>query len=313
MKSYECIICNFKSPLKSNYNRHNKSYKHLRNIETEKKNNISLELAEVSQELVEENSELANKSLDTVSDISLNIKMDDKKIENEYLYNNLTCKYCMKEFKHKSSLSKHIKYTCKKNEDEDLKELVRLLNLQLKQNDEMYKKQIDNQQRQIDKLTEKLKVNQPIHLINNDNRQINFIRLSHKDTYLDHLTLSDYTNIIRTTNMCVKNMIEKVHFDTLHPENMNIYISNLKDKYIMIYTGESWELKMKEQSIEELYNDNEMRIEEWLNKYGNNELKEKFEKYLSNKENPDVISMINEEVRLLLYNKRHLIENEVDK
>jgi len=29
----------------------------------------------------------------------------------------------------------HIKYTCKQNKDEDLKELVRLMNLQLEQKD----------------------------------------------------------------------------------------------------------------------------------------------------------------------------------
>ena len=38
------------------------------------------------------------------------------------------CKYCDKEFKFRQSMYRHIKYTCKKNNDEDIKELVRLLN-----------------------------------------------------------------------------------------------------------------------------------------------------------------------------------------
>ena len=42
------------------------------------------------------------------------------------------CKYCDKIFKYSQGLSKHIKYTCKKNNDEDIKELVRLLNEQNK-------------------------------------------------------------------------------------------------------------------------------------------------------------------------------------
>ena len=50
-----------------------------------------------------------------------------KKIE-EY-----ACKYCGQIYKHKSSIYKHIKYSCMQNKDEDLKELVRLLNLQLEQ------------------------------------------------------------------------------------------------------------------------------------------------------------------------------------
>ena len=38
------------------------------------------------------------------------------------------CEYCDKIFKHQSSLCKHVKYTCKKNKDGDLKELLIFLN-----------------------------------------------------------------------------------------------------------------------------------------------------------------------------------------
>ena len=53
--------------------------------------------------------------------------------EVESIFCTYDCKYCGKNFKYKQSVSKHIKYTCPKNKDEDLKELVRLLNLQLQQ------------------------------------------------------------------------------------------------------------------------------------------------------------------------------------
>ena len=54
---------------------------------------------------------------------------------------------------------RHIKYTCKKNNDEDIKELVRLLNEQTKNKDKELcemKKQNENMQKQIDKLSNKL-------------------------------------------------------------------------------------------------------------------------------------------------------------
>jgi hypothetical protein len=41
-------------------------------------------------------------------------------------------------------------------------------------------------------------------------------------------------------------LIEKVHFDVNKPQNHNIYISNLKNKYIMIYDGNKWECKDRE-------------------------------------------------------------------
>ena len=58
------------------------------------------------------------------------------------------CKYCEKEFTFKQSMYRHIKYSCKKNKDEDLNELVRLMNLQLEKKDE----QIETLTKQIEKL-----------------------------------------------------------------------------------------------------------------------------------------------------------------
>ena len=71
-------------------------------------------------------------------------------------------------------MSKHIKYVCKKNEDEDLKELIRLLNEQNQKKDEqiielmkyntdiqesttVIKKQNENMKKQIEKLSKKAK------------------------------------------------------------------------------------------------------------------------------------------------------------
>jgi hypothetical protein len=47
--------------------------------------------------------------------------------------NEFTCEYCEQKFSFKQSMYRHIKYRCTKNKDEDLKELVRLMNLQLQQ------------------------------------------------------------------------------------------------------------------------------------------------------------------------------------
>ena len=65
-----------------------------------------------------------------------------------------TCKYCSQKYKYKQSLSKHIKYSCTKNKDEDLKELVRLLNDKLEYKDKQLEhkdKEIENKDKQIEK------------------------------------------------------------------------------------------------------------------------------------------------------------------
>ena len=89
-----CICCNYETDYQVNFNKHLKSKKHISN----------LKLAEISQKLA---------------------------IATPKLATHIECKYCGQKYKHKSSLSKHIKYSCTKNKDEDLKELVRLMNQKL--------------------------------------------------------------------------------------------------------------------------------------------------------------------------------------
>uniref|UniRef100_A0A6C0EV55 Uncharacterized protein n=1 Tax=viral metagenome TaxID=1070528 RepID=A0A6C0EV55_9ZZZZ len=232
-----------------------------------------------------------NKHLDT-----LNLSIDKN-----------VCKYCNKEFKHMQSMYRHIKYTCKQNKDEDVKELVRLMNLRLEQKDkelELHKKQIDTQEKQIEKLMGKLQIN--IH----GNVIQNIQLLPYKETDYSHLTEKDYVGAIKRVNFCVRHIIEKIHFNPSKPENMNIYISNLKDKYMMMYEGGNWNIKNKTE-LDNLYDDKEMLLEDWLDKEQHKypELKEKFERYINNKEKDDTLNMIKDDIKMMLYNKKCLIEN----
>lgn len=228
----------------------------------------------------------------------------------------IECKYCSQPFKHKSSMYKHIKYTCKKNKDEDVKELVRLMNLQLEQKDkeidlhkkqlETQSKQLENQSRQIEKLATKLEIHGSF---NTTNIQNNIQLLSFKDTDISHLTEKDYAFCIKHVNFCVKKLIEKIHFNPSKPENMNIYISNLKDKYLMVYESGNWNIKTKKE-LDYLYEQKEMMLDEWIqeqDKYP--ELKEKFIQYLHNKDNNETLNMIKDEIKLMMYNKRGLLDN----
>ena len=238
------------------------------------------------------------------------------KNENKYLIetNNvqLSCKYCGKTYKHKSSVSKHIKYSCIKSKDEDFKELARLLNLQQKKQEEQDKKhkqmekqikklQEENKQLQIQKLTNKLQINGGIHIQNN------IQLLAYKDTDISHLTNKDYETCIKKVNFCVLKLIEKIHFNISKPENMNIYISNLKDRYLMVYEDGNWNIKNKSE-LDTLYKEKEMLLEEWLEEKNFPELKEKFIKYLNNKENDETLNMIKEEIKIMMYNNKKVLK-----
>jgi hypothetical protein len=200
-----------------------------------------------------------------------------------------------------------------KNKDEDLKELVRLLNVRLENQDkqiETQTKQIETQSKQIEKLMGKLEINGSF---NTTNIQNNITLLAYKNTDVTHLTDDDYKRCIKTVNFCVKNLIEKIHFNPQKPENMNIYISNMKDKYLMVYDGNNWNLANKHDQLEKLYDDKEIMLEEWLASNKDKDLKEKFMRYLNNKEGDECINMIKEEIKLMMYNKKILKNDKLDK
>lgn len=268
MENY-CKCCEYKTTLAANFKKH---------LESKKHKHVSMKLAEVSPKLAQISPKLAEVS--------------------PKLY---FCKYCEQPFKHKSSLSKHIKYSCKNNTDEDLKELVRLMNLQLETHRNQLQaqnKKIESQARQIEKLVGKLEINGSFNTTVN-----NFNLLSYRETDVSHLTDEDYRGCIKKVNHCVKTLIDKVHFNKLKPENMNLYISNMKDKYMTIYDGNNWTLVNRKEELDRLYEEKEMMLEEWLETNPDPVLKDKFIKYLNNKEDDECLNQIKEDLKLMVYNK----------
>jgi len=67
-------------------------------------------------------------------------------------------------------------------------------------------------------------------------------------------------------------------------------------------------LANKREELDKLYEDKEVMLEEWL-ETSCSEHKAKFIKYLNNKENDETLNMIKEEIKLMMYNKKQLIEN----
>ena len=277
MENYYCICCDYSAKQKSNYEKHLKTKKHIR---------LSQNVAFFSHDLAK----------------------CSQKVVNCYH----TCKYCNKQFKHHSSLSKHIKYSCKKSNDEDLKELVRLLNEQNQTKDQQINEILEQNkkmQKQIDKLTNKLQI-QNIHNTNNT-IHYNIKLLNYNQTDYSHLTEVDYMKCIKDCNYCVKSLIEKVHFNDEKPENKNIYISNIKNKYIMMYKNNKWQLVDRKNQMDDLYDYNEVMLENWYDEYKDKypEMIRSFERYLNNKDDNNILNDVKDEILLMLYNNRVIETN----
>ena len=281
MSKYFCNYCNYDAKVKGNYDKHMKTRKHNNNLAK-----FSQNLAKISQNVPNYNSD-------------------------GFFFKNFECKYCNKIFKHHSSLSKHVKYTCKNNKDEDWKELARLLNENIKDKD----KQLNKMQKQIDKLANKLQIQN----INNNITQYNLTNvnnvylLDYNKTDYSHLTEVDYITCINDCNHCIKTLIEKVHFNKDKPENMNIYISSIKGNYAMVYKDGIWQIQNKKEQINDLYNYNEVVLENWYDEYKKKypHIIQSFQRYLKNKDESDIINSVKEDILLMLYNKRNYMNNNV--
>ena len=232
------------------------------------------------------------------------------------------CYFCNKSYSTNSNLNKHLKKCQEKDIDlqfkKDMLDLVNKLNSQLsEQKDQLtkqqeeFKKQLEKRDQQIDILIKKTGMNISNSTIT-QNIQQNIKLLAYKNTDISHLTDQDYLKCINHSNFCVPHLIQKIHFNPEKPENHNIFISNIKNKYIMTYDGKKWNLNNQDETINDLIDSNEFVLEQKLEEWIENgkdfpEIMNKFNRYLEKKENDDIINKIKEEIKFILFNNRKMI------
>jgi len=307
---YKCLRCGYENNLKSNFRRHLlrkfKCQPILEDISIDKiyqkyfKKEGEPKLAKSEPKLAKSEPKLAKSEP----------KLATKKVHR--------CKWCNREFKHLTSKIKHEKSRCKKlkntQEYNNLKELVELLNDQLKQEREDFKKEINKKDKQIERLMKKTGIN--IGTINNINNIENNIKiLAYNKSDLSHLTDQDYQSCFNRSAFCIPHLVRKIHFNPCKPENHNIYISNIKNSYVMSYNGDQWDLKNRDEVINDMIISNECiledKLEDWILKGKEYpDIMKKFQRYLEKKENDIVKNKIKEEIKLILFNNRKMILNE---
>ena len=149
---------------------------------------------------------------------------------------------------------------------------------------------------------------------NTNNITVNI--LPYEQTDISHLTDRDYQVAFNRASMCVPQILEKVHFDPKQPQNHNVYISSMNNKYIKLHNGERWNLRDREETIEDLFADAEYMLENKLETWQEEEdpkserATKKFEIYLKVKETETLYNKIKQELKMLLFNNRNLITEE---
>ena len=321
MVNYQCIRCGYtttdKSKIKSHFNRKTVCKPKINNIKLDDYKERILN----GEEIIIEN-DIHKKSTNYLHHIHKKSTSYPQKIYNLSTLNsfddseeNWNCEFCKRKLSSYKSLWRHLK-SCKekKKDDEErdnLLNLVNMLNDQLKQKDQQLNeqmKELSKRNEQIDELIQKTGIN-----IGTQNIQQNIKILAYKNTDLSHLTDQDYLQCLNRSNMVIPNLIKRIHFNPKKPENHNIFISNIRNKYVMVYDGHKWNLSNQNETIEDLIDTNEIVIEQKLEEWVENgreypEIMKKFNRYLEKKEKDEVINKVKEEIKLILFNNRKVIE-----
>ena len=269
MVLYICEYCNFSSKLKGDYNRHLKTKKHLGNI------NISLSPMVMS---TNEHKMSTNEHKMSTNEH----KMSTNKLE--YI-----CDFCHLIFKTKPNKRRHELHYCKQNSS--------IMTNKIKQ----LEKEKKNLEKEIGKLIDKVG-----NVTNNTNNIIVVNNYGKENT--DYLTVKKIKKLLNRPYDSVQELIKMLHFDSAHPENHNVKITNKKEPYALVWNDSIWELRKKKSVVKDLVDKGYMMID---TTYGN--INERNNKYINFQDNfedtkTNIKDKIEKETEIVIINETKKIE-----
>ena len=224
MVLYNCDCCVFVSKIKTHYNRHLKTKKHLTNI-----NNIVIPMVMNTNE----HKMNTNEHKMNTNEHKMNTPHSDS--EDKYY-----CEFCLELFNTKPSKRRHELHYCKDNNNFKNK----LLNEQ--------HKQIKKLEKTVDKLIDKAGNTTINNIKSTQNQQQNIKLNNYGSEDLSHITDFFKTNLLGFPHGMIPKMIEAVHFNSDKPENKNILLPNKKDNKMKVFSGDKWVYKDKTETIDDL-------------------------------------------------------------
>ncbi|VBB19030.1 hypothetical protein YASMINEVIRUS_1562 [Yasminevirus sp. GU-2018] len=240
---------------------------------------------------------------------------DENEDENE---DHLThvCKICSKKFTTATSMYRHMRGTCKvkKHNDELKKEIYEGLVGKLEKEISSLKSEIAKLKRNNSVSTKTIN-NKSINngYINNGTvNNTNIILVGYGKEDMSKLSKTDILKALQNGYHSTIKLTEAVHFNPKYPEYHNVYISNMKDKYAMMFDGKKWTLTTKEELINQIYEDKKSYIEENLEEFVDSltvSRRQALKRWLDTDDEDPKIKEIKENIKLLLYNSRKLIRD----
>jgi hypothetical protein len=225
MPLYTCETCNYKSPLLGNYKQHKKSKKHRRNIG---------ELNELGEELTPMST---NEHKMSTNEHTMSTNEHTMSTKNH----SYSCDFCELDFSTKPNKRRHELHFCKENVSvKDLK--IRTL--------EKEKKKLE---KQIIKMMDKVgTINNTTNNNTNNNTQNIIVVNNYGKENTDYLTVDKIKALLDRPFDSVQELIKMLHFNSEHPENHNVKITNKKEPYALVWNEPIWEIRKKKSVVKDI-------------------------------------------------------------
>ena len=217
MPLYSCLLCDFTTKLKANYVRHLNTIKHLRN-----ENN--------REEIGGENIEYLDEHKMSTNEHKMSTN-EHKMSTNEH-----RCNYCDKLCSSKAIMRRHELHYCKSHNNYGL-EIKKLE----QEKEKLYK--------QIEMLIEKAG-DTTTNTTNNITNNIQINGFGHEDT--SYITNKMLDKLVVYPGSMIPKLLALTHFHKDHPENKNLKITNLRSKYLKVFSKGKWILYEKDDIIDNI-------------------------------------------------------------
>jgi hypothetical protein len=260
---------------------------------------------------------------------------EGKKMKKDWI-----CTYCNKKFTTNSSYNRHMLKFCKvkKQQDNAKEDLLQKLIKQMEVQNEELKKEMRKQNVKMDEMVQIIKQNkeeisqlksenkkyvqkigsqhnnstnidQQNIQINNNHNNIKQLAFGKED--MSHLVDEVYKKVLNKGFKSVPTLVNFVHFNRNKPQNHNVYISNIQTNYALVYDGDDWKLKERDDVLRQLIDDKTAilsdKFDELLASLDEPTVR-KFRRFLDESDQHEVISQIKNDLKLLLYNNKKIPE-----
>jgi len=243
--------------------------------------------------------------------------------------NRYTCEVCRREFRNSQSKYYHKKHCITVKDSEEIQ-----LRLQLEHipgpgpvnghrwdieytNSIEYRDRHNEQMKELNELRQHIKQLESLikdtrgnhytqNITNTTNQSVN-VRLDIKnlrafgDENIEYITPDLVANILAPPKGSIakgpSNLLKEIHFNMEHPENMNMYITNERSKYVTVFNGENFVIKSKKEVLKTVFDAQESIIAYHEEKIPNVRQRERVSRLLRHIKDCVIHNSLNEEER----------------